>query len=144
MKIEITGRLASGANSGPMLLCTSTPASDADPTGPLEGWSYSAPRAIQGSQPIRAEYQTHFNRGAKSSRLSFSCFRKFASRRAAEDFCIRHEQAIPTGGTVRITTDSDAGTQLITLANAEVAEPQFTNLGRLVIVSYQIVGGKPA
>ena len=143
MKIEITGRLASGANSGPMLLCTSTPAADTDPTGPMEGWSYSAPRLIQSSQPVRAEYQIHFNRGAKSSRLSFSAFRKFASRRAAEDFCVRHEQSIPQGGTVKIMTDSDAGSQLITINNAEVAEPQFTNLGRLVIVSYQIIGGKP-
>ena len=144
MKIEITGRLASGANSGPMLLCTSTPANDTDPTGPMEGWSYSAPRAIQSAQPVRAEYQTHFNRGAKASRLSFSCYRKFTSRRDAENFCIRHEQSLPQGGTVKITTDSDAGAQLITLANAEVAVPQFTNLGRLVIVSYQIVGGRPA
>ena len=144
MKIEITGRLGSGANSAPMLLCTSTPAAESEPTGPLEGWSYSAPRAIQSSQPVRAEYQTHFNRGSKSSRLSFSAFRKFSSRRAAEDFCLRHEQSIPQGGTVKITTDGDAGTQLITINNAEVAEPQFTNLGRLVIVSYQIIGGKPA
>ena len=143
MKIEITGRLATGANSGPMLLCTSTPASDSDPTGPLEGWSFSAPRSIQTAHPVRGEYQTHFNRGAKSCRLSFSAYRKFVSRRAAEDFCIRHEQTIPQGGTVKITTDGDAGAQLITLTNAEVAEPQFTNLGRLVIVSYQIVGGKP-
>jgi len=144
MKIEITGRPGPGDSSTPMLLCTSTPAAESDPTGPLEGWSYSAPRAIQSSQPVRADYQTHFNRGAKSSRLSFSCFRKFNSRRDAETFCFQHEKSIPQGGTVKIMTDSDAGAQLITLANAEVAEPQFTNLGRLVIVSYQIVGGKPS
>ena len=144
MKIEITGRLATGANSGPMLLCTSTPAADADPTGPLEGWSYSAPRTIQSSQPVRADYQTQFHRGGRVARLNFSCYRKFSSRRDAETFCFHHEKSIPQGGTVKITTDADAGSQLITIGNAEVAEPQFTNLGRLVIINYQIVGGKPS
>lgn len=144
MKIEITGRTASGANAAPMLLCTSTPAADTDPTGPLEGWSFSAPRAIQTSQPVRSEYAVHFNRGAKASRLTFSCYRKFASRRLAEDFCIRHESQLPQGGTVKITTDGDGGAQLITIANAEVAEPLFTNMGRLVIISYSIIGGRPS
>jgi hypothetical protein len=143
MKIEITGKVPGGALTGPMLLCTSTPAADTDPTGPLDGWSYSAPRAIQSSHPVRAEYQTHFHRGGRSTRLSFSCYRKFASRREAETFCFNHEKQIPQGGTVKITTDSDAGAQLITLLNAEVAEPQFTNMGSLVQITYQIIGAAP-
>ena len=143
MKIEITGRTAGGAAAAPMLLCTSTPAADTDPTGPLEGWSYSTPRVIQSSHPVRASYLTHWNRGGRATRLQFSCFRKFASRREAETFCIAHEASLPQGGTVKITTDGDAGSQLITIQNAEVAEPQFTNMGRLVQISYQIIGGAP-
>jgi hypothetical protein len=141
MKIEITGRAAGTTAQITMLLCTSTPAADSDPTGPLEGWSYSAPRTIQSSHPVRATYLTHYNRGGRAARLQFACFRKFASRRAAEDFCFRHERTLPQGGTVKITTDSDAGSQIITISNAEVAEPVFTNLGSLVQISYSIIGG---
>lgn len=143
MKIEITGRPGGSGAATTLLLCTSTPAGDTDPTGPLEGWSFSSPRAIQVSQPVRGQYQVQFNRGVKSSRLTFSCYRKFASRRAAEDFCFRHESQIPQGGTVKITTDGDAGSQLLTIQNAEVAEPQFTNLGKLVQISYSILGAAP-
>jgi hypothetical protein len=140
MRIEITGKLSTGANTPALMLCTSAPASDLDPIGPLEGWTLSMPRVIQTSHPCRATHATHYNRGGRTARLQFSCYRKFPSRREAEDFCLSHEGTLPQGGTVRVTTDSDAGAQVRVIANAEIAEPVFTHIGKLVLITYQIVG----
>jgi len=97
-------------------------------------------RGIDVVQQLGTIAPATYDRGTRTSNLSFSVQRVHASIRASELYIGNHEHLVPQSGAVKLTTA--AGTNVFVLGNAFVTDIQLVEeIGATTKHSYRIVGG---
>ncbi len=100
-------------------------------------------RAVQVAPLLRAEAAKVFNRMNTTTTVSFAVTREHADARAAEEYMIAHEAAIPDSGIVEfICHDESGGESHFYLDTGALEATDANNIGCSTTHSYTLVGGR--
>lgn len=96
-------------------------------------------RSIEVVQELGVETPATFDRGTRTSDLSFTVARVHSSIKEAEVFIAKHDDVVPAGGLVALTT---TGGTVAFIINGVVTELQLVSyIGATTFHSYRITGG---
>jgi hypothetical protein len=92
---------------------------------------------------FRALSETFYDRGNKSTSITFSVRKQFGSRRRAEVFQLTHYGEVPGEGRIEFECGDVGDEQTVSIEGGQAVATSVSRKGVDCIVQYQLVGGLP-
>lgn len=116
-------------------------ADSADPAYAPTGIVLNGRQVIQETDFLRAAAATYYARGNRSTDLSFTTGRAFATHRLAQAFALQHCTSLPTGGSITVVCGEPGDTENVYLQGAVVESADVVRIvGTFVYVRYTLRG----